>query len=218
MSETTAPPAATPPATPTPTPAPAPTPTPTPPAAPATDPAWDGKVESLPEPAQKLIADLRKENADRRTKATAAEQAQQAAIRELAKAAGIDLPGGPATPEDLAAQLQAAQADATGRDTALRDMAVRLAVFETAALHGANPGALTDSRAFLAKVADLDPKAEDFTTRIVEAAKTAAEANPTLKAQPPAGGASTIPGAGGSGEGPSKPSTLEDAIAKKMAH
>ena len=208
MSETTTAPAA---------PAPE-TPAPAPPAAPEqaspAAPEWDGKVESLPEPVQKMIRDLRTESAERRTKLTAAEQAQQDAIRALAKAAGIDLPGQQDTAPDpaaLAEQLTASQVRA-------RTAAVELAVFRAAGKHAGDPDALLDSRAFLAKVADLDPGAADFTTAVESAITEAVAANPKLKAVQVTGASSVDHSAGGSGEGASrKTQSLEDAIAARMA-
>jgi hypothetical protein len=183
-------------ATQTPTPAPTPTPPPNAPQTPAQQapPEWDGKVESLPEPVQKMIRDLRSENADKRTKLTSAEQAQQDAIRALAKAAGIELPGDDAAPkpEELAQQLTAAQ-------QAQRQAAVELAVYKAAGTHNGNPAALLDSRSFLAKVADLDPSADDFGAKVDEAIKSAIADNPMLKAAR-AAGKSGVDHAGGSGE------------------
>jgi hypothetical protein len=181
------PPAATPPAVPAPPAADA-----TPPAAPA---AWDGKVESLPDAAQKMIRDLRAESAERRTKLTAAEQAQQDAIRALAKAAGIDIPGIDAAPDpaQLAQELTTAQ-------QASRQAAVELAVYKAAGKHSGDPVAILDSRAFLASVTDLDPNGSDFADKVDAAIKAAVDGNPKLKATAPAAGASTVQHAGGSGE------------------
>lgn len=170
------------------------------PAAPATPAApaateWDGKVESLPEPVQKMIRDLRGENADKRTKLTTAEQAQQKAIRALAAAAGIELPGGEeaADPAALASQLTASQ---QATQTLQREHQVLLSAITA----GADHGALLDSRSFLEKVAALDPSAEGFAAEVDAAVKAATEANPKFrKAQ--AAGASGVDHAGGSGEG-----------------
>ncbi|WP_122262210.1 hypothetical protein [Ornithinimicrobium cerasi] len=168
---------------------------------------WDGKVESLPDPVQKMIRDLRAESADRRTKLTAAEQAQQDAIRALAKAAGIELPGETAPdPAQLTEQLTATQAQA-------RQAAIELAVFKAAPTHQGDPNALLDSRSFLAKVADLDPASAEFTTTVDAAIKDAVTTNPKLKAAP-AVGASAADHAGGSGEGSNRtPRPLHEAVA-----
>jgi|GEM_PF-3627815 len=171
--------------------APAVAPVATPTEAPA---AWDGNVETLPDGAQKLIKELRTESAKRRTDAAGADERQQEMARALAKAAGIELPGDASAPsvEDLTASLANSQEVGTAT-------AIELAVYRTANDHGGNPASLTDSRAFLAKVAELDPKAEDFTTQVTAAAKAAVTANPSLKAAQVAG-TSAVEHAGGSGE------------------
>lgn len=153
---------------------------------------WDGKVESLPEPVQKMIRDLRTENGDRRTKLTAAEQSQQDMVKAFAKAAGIEIPGEQPDPNKLTEQLTTAQA-------AQRQTAVELAVYKTASKHSGDPDALLDSRTFLAKVADLDPAAKDFASKVDEAIKSAVTDNPKLKAAR-AAGQSSVDHAGGSGE------------------
>lgn len=181
------------------------------PAAPASAPAPAAPQpgEGLPDdPAalKALIADLRRENASSRTnaKATAAEEARTALVQELGKALGL-VKDGDATPkpEELTAQLTAAHA-------AQRQAAVDLAVYQRAGTHQGDPTALLDSRAFQAKVADLDPTAEDFPTQVDAAIKAALDANPKLKAAPVAM-RSSIPHAGGTGEGTKKPTSIEAA-------
>lgn len=185
------------------------------PAPPAGAPAeWDGKVESLPDAAQKMIRDLRAESAERRTKLTAAEQAQQDAIRALAKAAGIEIPGdtdAAPDPAQLAQELTTAQ-------QASRQAAVELAVYKTASKHSGDPEALLDSRAFLANVATLDPTAEDFTTSVDAAIKAALDANPKLKAARPGPAASGADHSGGSGEGQHDIDAQIEAATKKGDH
>jgi hypothetical protein len=71
---------------------------------------------------------------------------------------------------------------------------VRVALYEQAAEHGANPAALADSLSFQAAVASIDPT---DTAAIVTAAKEAAEKNPALKAGfTPPRGAGEFHGAG----------------------
>lgn len=155
---------------------------------------WDGKVESLPADAQKMIRDLRQENGTRRTALTAAEQKQQEVVRAFAKAAGIPLPDDQAAPDpaQLTEQLTAAQ-------QAQRQTAVELAVYRTASKHQGDPDALLDSRSFLTAVENLDPTAADFAAQVDAAIKAAVDSNPKLKA-------GRVPGAsgadhpGGSGE------------------
>jgi hypothetical protein len=161
-------------------------------------------VDSL----QKMIADLRKENASSRTnaKTKAAEDARNDVTQAIGKALGL-IKDGDDTPsaEALAQQATAAQSQA-------KAAAIELAVFRTAKDHGGDPVALTDSRAFLAKVADLDPTAEDFTTKVTAAAKAAVAANASLKPAQVAG-QSTIEHPGGSGERSTPPKNLNEAVA-----
>lgn len=131
-----------------------------------------------PDALKAMIADLRKENAASRTnaKAQAADEARQALVQELGKALGLVKDGEDAPkPEELTAQVQAAQ-------QAAREAAIELAVYRGASKHQGDPDALLDSRTFLEKVAALDPKAEDFTTKIDAAIKDAVDTNPKLKA------------------------------------
>ncbi|MDF2847197.1 MAG: hypothetical protein K0R97_1179, partial [Oerskovia sp.] len=124
---------------------------------------WDGKVESLPTGAQTLIEKLRKEAGDSRVNAkqTAAAEAREALLKEL----GL-VKDGEATPDSakLAQDLTAAQ-------DAARLASVELAVHRAAGTHKADPSALLDSRAFLAKVTDLDPTASDFAATVDAAIK-----------------------------------------------
>lgn len=79
---------------------------------------------------------------------------------------------------------------------------------------GADHDALLDSRGFLAKLADLDPKASNFASKVEAAVKAAVEANPKLKAQAASGSSSADHGAGGSGESTKRtPKSVTDAVA-----
>lgn len=178
-------------------PAPAPAPAPADPAPATWNPdAWDGKVETLPSAAQKIITDLRKEAGDERV----AKKTLDAILKTINPDGGEEAPD----PAALAQQLTAAQQER-------RSTAIELAIHKTAAQHGGNPAALTDSRAFLAKVADLDPTAEDFTQKVTDAAKAAVTENPTLKAtQVVTKSGSEIPG--GPGGQRKTPTTLAGAI------
>ncbi|NUO58989.1 MAG: hypothetical protein HOV78_20200 [Hamadaea sp.] len=163
--------------------------------------AWDGKVDTLPAGAQKIITDLRKADGD--------ERVAKKTLDAIMAAINPEKAGDKPDPAQLAQQLTTAQ-------QAQRQTAVELAVYKTASKHSGDPDALLDSRAFLAKVADLDPAADDFASKVDGAIKSAVADNPKLKAARVAG-ASGADRAGGSGEGAAKPTTLEDAIAKKMA-
>ncbi|WP_194522349.1 hypothetical protein [Cellulosimicrobium sp. JZ28] len=156
-----------------------------------------------------MIADLRRENGSARTnaKAQAADEARTALVQELGKALGLVKDGEQAPkPEELTAQVQAAQ-------HAARAAQVELAVHRAASTHRADPSALLDSRAFLAKVVDLDPTANDFGEKVTAAIKQAVTDNPKLLAAQ-AAGASSVDHAGGSGEARTRtPKPLADAVA-----
>ncbi|MDQ0854787.1 hypothetical protein QFZ79_002898 [Arthrobacter sp. V4I6] len=143
---------------------------------------WDGKVESLPADAQKIIAGLRKEAGDERVAAKTLAAIQKALNPE----AGDEKPD----PVKLAALL-------SERDTEAKQAKTELAVYKAAAKAGADADALLDSRAFLAKIADLDPSK---TADIDKAIKEAVTNNPKLKTVQ-AAGASGSDFSGGSGEG-----------------
>jgi hypothetical protein len=171
--------------------------------------------ETLPDDPEALkaeIARLRRENGAARTnaKATAADEARTALVQELGKALGLVKDGQAApTADQLTAQVQASQADA-------RTARVELAVHQRAATHQGDPAALLDSRAFLAKIADLDPTGEDFTTQVDNAIKAAVADNPKLKAAPVAT-SSSVDHAGGTGEGAKKPTSIEGAATAHYA-
>lgn len=153
---------------------------------------WDGKVESLPEGAQKVIRDLRAENAQRRTGLTAAEQKQQDMVRAFAKAAGIELPDDQQAPDPAELTKQVTEREARARQAELK-----LAVFQAAPEHGADPNRLLKFTDFLDAVREVDPTD-------TEAIKTAINKAVTENAWLKAGrvpGASGADHTGGSGEG-----------------
>lgn len=161
-----------------------------------TEPA---KVEVWQDPdkARAEIERLRRENGAERTnaKAKAADEARAELAQTIGKALGLVKDDKtPVDPAEITKQLADAQA-------AQRTTAVELAVYRTATDHGGDPNALLDSRAFLAKVSDLDPSAADFTAQVAAAVKAAVADNPKLKATAQAAAASTVDHAGGSGEG-----------------
>ncbi|WP_294978388.1 hypothetical protein [uncultured Microbacterium sp.] len=185
----------------TPAPAPAPTPGPDPaapaapaapaepaaPAAPASNPAE--KVEDLPDWAQKIIRDARKEAGDYRTAAKdAATKAQQEFGDKIAVALGLK-PDAATDPAALAANLTKAQQDAL-------NSARELAVFKAASAAGADPSKLLDRASFLTSIAGVDPSDGAAIKAAIDAAVTADQ---TLKATR-AVGASTVETPGGTGE------------------
>lgn len=157
---------------------------------------WDGKVESLPAAAQKMIADLRKGEGDERV----AKKQLEAITKALnPNAKGDDKP----TAEQLTKQL-------TERDTAAKQAQTELAVYKLAGKAGADADALLDSRAFLAKIAELD---HTDTAKVTKAITDAITDNPKLKSVRVAG-SSAADGAGGSGEQRTKKSmSLAEATA-----
>lgn len=160
----------------------------------------------------KMVKDLRKENASTRANAkqTAAEQAKQDMAQQIGKALGLvsdDTDQAP-DPDKLAEQLTAEQSKA-------HTAALELAVYKSAGKHGADADALTDSRAFLAQVENLDPADEKFGEKVEKAIKAATENNPRLRAQGQAPPRSSGQHAGGSG-GNQRPASLNEALAKRF--
>lgn len=177
-------------AAPVPTPPPAAAPAaPAAPAGPAAPDAAAEKVEDLPEWAQKVIRDARKEAGDHRTAAkTAAEQAQKDFSEKIAVALGLK-PDAATDPAALTASLQKEQAE---RLKAARE----LAVFKASATAGADPSKLLDRASFLTSIAGIDPSDGAAIKTAIEAAIAADQ---TLKAAR-AAGASTVETPGGTGE------------------
>ncbi|MER6894506.1 hypothetical protein, partial [Amycolatopsis sp. NPDC000740] len=110
----------------------------------------------------KMVRDLRAENASDRTsaKTKAADEARQQFAQDIGKALGLVAgDDDKADPAKLAEQVTAEQQRA-------RAAAVELAVFKSAGPLGADPTALTDSRAFLSAVEKLDHAAADFADKV----------------------------------------------------
>ena len=128
---------------------------------------WDDPVAAKAE-----IERLRKENGSDRVnaKAQAATDARNEFAQTIGKALGLITNDEPADPAALTAQLTAAGADA-------RQAKIELAVFRAAQATDADPSALLDSRAFLVKLADVDPS---DTAAITAAVTEAVTANPRL--------------------------------------
>lgn len=178
---------------------PAGTPAPKAAAAPAVAPASE-KVEDLPAWAQKIITDTRAEAAGNRTGKTAVEQ-QLAAIQKALnpEAKGDEKPDPAKLAESLASQT-----------TAAKQAQTELSVYRLAGKHGADADALLDSRAFLAKIAELD---HTDTKAVTKAITDAITDNPKLKAVQ-AAGQSGADFSGGSGEQRTKKSmSLAEATA-----
>jgi hypothetical protein len=157
---------------------------------------------------RKEIAKLRKENAKTRTtaKEQAAKEARLAALAEgeqqlkaaidardkewkdrAAKALGLVDAEPALTPEQVAERItqerDQARKDAEARGNELLELLREVAVQDAAAMHDASPGRLTDSRAFMAKVAAVDSADKAaFRVAVAELVEAEVEANPDLKA------------------------------------
>jgi hypothetical protein len=183
-------------------------PKPTEPAAAAPEaPKTDAKpnVWEDPDAAKAEIERLRKENGASRTNAKqqAAEDARKELAQTIGKALGL-VDDEPVDPQELTKQLTASQA-------AAKSAQVELAVFRAAAGTDADAAALLDSRAFLAKVADIDPSdSAAITAAIAEMVET----NPRLgKAAAPQG----LKPNPAQGRSASPPATAAEQIAAAQA-
>lgn len=160
---------------------------------------WDDPAKAKAE-----IERLRSENGKDRTtaKQTAAQQATDELTQKLGKALGLIKDGDTKpTSDQLAAQL-------TEQATAAKQAQTELSVYRLAGKHGADADALLDSRAFLAKIAELD---HTDTAKVTKAITDAITENPKLKAVQ-AAGQSGADFSGGSGEKPKQHKSLNDAI------
>lgn len=190
---------------------------PTSPTAPATpdgnqNAGQPGDVASLPDWAQAMIGDLRKEAAGYRVKARDAEQQHAQTLEAIARALGINQDsdgnggnGQTPTAEDVARELETARADA-------RAARVELEVYRAAQRAGADPDALLDSRSFRAAVDRLED-GDDYADRLAKLIREQVDRNPRMRAgQVPAasGGEMT----GGTGVSKPRPKTLGEAVAR----
>lgn len=190
----------------------------------------DEGIESLPESWQTKIRQYRREAQTKYVKAEtekraveAAEEARRATAAEAeqrlteqlaakdkewrdraAKALGLVEDEPELTPEQVAERITAerdqARKDAEARGSELLELLREVAVQDAAAMHDANPGRLTDSRAFMAKVAQIDATDKAaFRVAVADLVKAEVEADPDLKATrkptpPAASGGTTVAG------------------------
>lgn len=162
----------------------------------------------------RLQKELKQANADAgkartNAKKAAADEARTEIVQELGKALGLvkDNKDTPPDPAALTAQIEKATA-------AHRETAVELAVYRGASKYGADPDALTDSRAFLNSIKGLDPSDEGFAKAVQAAIKKAVDDNPKLKvATAPARTSSDFNG--GSGGNGSGPKTIDEIRAER---
>lgn len=157
-------------------------------------------VSTLPDWAQKVIADARAEAGKARTvaKQNAAQEARQQLTTDIGKALGLIEGEKAPTPEELTAQLR----DSHGALTAAREeaaaAAIELHVYRTASKLGADADALLDSRAFCDTIDAIpaDSDAEAFSAAVRQAIEAAMGRNPALRART-AGRSGADHGAGG---------------------
>lgn len=142
-------------------------------------------------------------------KKAAADEARNEIVQELGKALGLVKDDEEAPPDPAALKAQIEQATAAHRETA-----VELAVYRGASRHGADPDALTDSRAFLRSIKDLDPTSDGFDKKVQAAIKKAVEDNPKLKAGGQAPDRTSSDFNGGAG-GSSEPQTIDEIRAAR---
>ncbi|HEY9372420.1 hypothetical protein [Streptomyces sp.] len=163
------------------------------------------------------LAAARQEAGKARTtaKANAAEQARLEMAQTIGKALGLVQDDTPPDPAELTRTIGEKASRITELETTARTQAIELAAYKAAAKHGADPGALLDSRNFLTSVTGLDPAADDFTTKLDDAIKTAVENNQQLRTgQAPRRGGGDFNG--GPGASTSRPTSLGQAIAAKF--
>ena len=178
----------------------------TPPAAtpPVPEPkAEQQSVKDLPEWAQKQIRELRAESAGHRTKANAAETANQQQLDAIAEALGLKK-GTEVDPAKLKTELTQAQ-------DAQRQSALELAVYKAAG-KDVDVSALLDSKSFERSLRDLDLSAKDFGKQLGDLIEQAVKDNDRLKLTPAAPKRSGGDASGGPGEQQKRPTSLTDAV------
>jgi predicted component of type VI protein secretion system len=119
---------------------------------------------------------LRKEAADNRIKAQTSTKAAETTFRELAKALGIEIPGGdPLDPAKLTEELSK-----TRRENL--ELKVGNALEQASRKHGADTELLVPYLRGSAALDKLDPASENFVKDVSDLVKTLVEKNPKLKA------------------------------------
>jgi len=139
----------------------------------------------------------------------AGDKAKAELVQEIGKALGLVK-----DEKDEAPDPAKLQAEIERRTTAHRETAIELAVYRGASKHGADPDALTDSRAFLTSIKGLDPEDEGFAKAVQAAIKKAVEDNPKLKKAPAAPERTSSDFNGGAGSS-SEPSTIDEIRAAR---
>lgn len=167
------------------------------------------KVARLEKQLKGANADAAKARTDAKKKA--ADDARASIVQELGKALGLIQDDKDTAPDPAKLTAEITRATAAHRETA-----VELAVFKRAGKGGADPDALTDSRAFLSKLKDLDPTADDFSKQLDAAIADAVKDNPKLKAGGTAATAAAVSDFTG-GDGQPDKATPSDDIDKIRA-
>jgi hypothetical protein len=176
--------------------------------------AAEGKVEDLPDWAQKIIRDTRADAGKARNdaKQKAADDARAELAQTIGKALGLVKDGDKekVDPVELTRQLTDSRAET-------RETKAELVVWRNAADLKVDAQALTDSKAFANATKDLDPSSETFEADVKKAAQAAVKQNPKLAASQ-AAGSSSADHAGGSGQdgAPRKPKSMADAVASTL--
>jgi hypothetical protein len=173
-------------------------------ATPGPKPPAERSLDEYPAELRDYVKSLRTEAADNRVKAkNEAERAKAAEatteqrlaeqreelIGQLLKATGLmpDVADDDDEPIDPGEQIGALTEQLAARDQDHRATQLELAIWKGAHAHQGNPARLTDSRAFMAELAKLDPGAPDFTSQVSAAIGTAVETDPYYRVEQPAG-------------------------------
>lgn len=139
-------------------------------AQPGGDSPWDDLFkDQKPEDVKAAVDESRKWESRSKANKTKAD-AYDALVEKITGKSDEDQPD----PEKLAGDLTAAQ-----RET--RATKVENAILRRAGKHEADAGMLVDSRTFMASVADLDPSADDFTSKVDDAIKKAVDDNDAFR-------------------------------------
>ncbi|WP_328981763.1 hypothetical protein OG258_19915 [Streptomyces mirabilis] len=145
-------------------------------------PKFEGEFD--PAKAARLVENLRAEVDSEKAKRTEMETKFSGFMDGFAKLFGGEEKQ--LTPEQIAQKAQ--ESDKTAREAT-----VKLAVFQTAGKHGADPDALLDSASFVRAIGKLDPSSDTFAANVDTAIKNAVDNNARLKAQ----SAPQVPAKGG---------------------
>lgn len=157
-----------------------------------------------PDKAARALASARDGETKAKQAAQAAKDQHQKTLDNIAVALGFK----PDPKTDPTALVTAAAKERDDARAEARARSVELAVYRAAGKASANADALLDSRSFLRDLADLDPAAKDFDTKVAAAIADAVTANPaygnaggstTTTTTPPARSGGEFTGGSGAG-------------------